>query len=148
MQRASTRLGLLQLSLLIAVVGGVLGCPKKAPPMLVDEAGPPPASVPTVTELAPLVDEAGVEDAAPEAAPKKYTGPAINPNQQKIAQCCAAMRAQAKLLGQSPEGFQLNAAAMYCDTVEKQVGPLGTAPEFAQIRAMLKTVKLPSACQY
>ena len=117
--------------------------------MQVEDAGPPPpASVPTVTELAPLVDEAGVEDAAPEAAPKKYTGPAISPNQQKIAQCCAAMRAQAKQLGQSPEAFQLNAAAVYCDTVEKQVGPLGTAPEFAQIRAMLKTVKLPSACQY
>lgn len=124
-----------------------MGCPKKAPPMQVEDAGLPPASVPTVTELAPLVDEAGVEDAAPEAAPKKYTGPAINPNQQKIAQCCSAMRAQAKQLGQSPEAFQLNAAAMYCDAVEKQVGPQGTAPEFAQIRAMLKTVKLPAACQ-
>jgi hypothetical protein len=127
----------------------MLGCPKKTPPMVVEEAGPPPpASVPTMTELAPLVEEAGVGDAAPEAAPKKYTGPAVNQNQSRIAQCCNAMRTQAKTMGSSPEAFQLNAGAAYCDNVAKQVGPAGSAPEFAQIRAMLKSVKLPSACQF
>ncbi len=126
----------------------ILGCPKKAPPPVQDTPAPPPASAPTVTELAPLVDEAGVEDAAPEAAPKRYAGPAVNPNQAKVEQCCNAMRAQAKQMGQSPESFQLNAAATYCDSVAKQVGPAGSAPEFAQIRAMLKSVKLPSACQF
>ena len=127
-----------------------LGCPKKPPPMVVEDAGPPPpASVPTMTELAPLVmEEAGVEDAAPEAAPKKYTGPAVSQNQSRIEQCCNAMRAQAKSMGSSPEAFQLNAGAAYCDNVAKQVGPAGSAPEFAQIRAMLKSIKLPSACQF
>jgi hypothetical protein len=127
-----------------------LGCPKKPPPMAVDDAGPPPpASAPTMTELAPLIEEAGVEDAAPEAAaPKKYTGPAVSQNQSRIEQCCNAMRAQAKSMGSSPEAFQLNAGAAYCDNVAKQVGPAGSAPEFAQIRAMLKSVKLPSACQF
>jgi hypothetical protein len=126
-----------------------VGCAKKAP-MAIEDAGPPaPASTPTITELAPLTDDGGGEDAAAEAAAKKWLGPAINPNQQKIAQCCNAMRAQAKTVGlTSPEGFQLNAAATYCDSVVKQVGPQGTAPEFAQIRAMLKSVKLPSACQF
>jgi hypothetical protein len=126
----------------------VLGCHKKEPPMVMEDAGMPPPSVPTVTELAPLVEDAGIEDAAPEAAPKKYGGPAMSPNQQKIAQCCNAMRVQARALGQSPEAFQLNAGALYCDTIAKQVGPQGTAPEFAQIRAVLKSVKLPAACQF
>jgi hypothetical protein len=127
-----------------------LGCPKKPPPMAVEDAAPPaPASAPTMTELAPLVDEAGVEDAAPEAAaPKKYTGPAVNQNELKVQQCCNAMRTQAKAMGNSPEAFQLLAGATYCDNVAKQVGPAGSAPEFAQIRAMLKSVKLPSACQF
>jgi hypothetical protein len=58
------------------------------------------------------------------------------------------MRAQAKQLGQSPEAFQINAAAAQCDVFAKQVGPGGTAPEFAQLRAILKSVQLPSACQF
>jgi hypothetical protein len=102
-----------------------------------------------VTELAPLTDTTDAGDAAAEAAaPKKWVGPAVTPNQLKIGACCAAMRAQAKQMGQSPEAFQLNAAAVQCDLFAKQVGPAGTAPEFAQIRQMLRSVKLPSACQF
>jgi hypothetical protein len=127
----------------------VMGCPKKAVPPVEDAEPPPPASAPTVTELAPLTDIADAGDAAAEAGPKKWTGPALNPNQMKIAACCNGMRTQAKTVGlQSPEGFQLNAAAAQCDVFAKQVGPQGTAPEFAQIRQLLKTVKLPSACQF
>ncbi len=138
------------LCLAIALVAAVVGCPKKQPPAPVEEAeAPPPPSAPTVTEIAPLTDATDAGDAAAEAAPpKKWTGPSVSPNQQKIAACCAAMRAQAKALGQSPEAFQLNAAAVQCDLFEKQVGPQGTAPEFAQIRQILKAVKLPSACQF
>ncbi len=137
------------LALLVAGAVVLFGCPKKPAPMAIEEAGPPPPpTTPTVTELAPLVEEAGVEDAAPEAAVKKYTGPAVNQNQMRVEQCCNAMRAQAKQLGGSPEAFQLNAGAVYCDNVAKQVGPAGSAPEFAQIRAMLKSVKLPAACQF
>jgi hypothetical protein len=136
------------LPLLISLPLLVMGCPKKpAPP--VEEAGLPPPSAPTVTELAPLTDIADAGDAAAETGPKKWTGPALNPNQMKIEACCNGMRAQAKTVGlQSPEGFQLNAAAAQCDVFAKQVGPQGTAPEFAQIRQLLKSVKLPSACQF
>jgi len=102
-----------------------------------------------VTELAPLTDTTDAGDAAAEAAaPKKWVGPVVPPNQAKIEACCVAMRAQAKQLGSSPEAFQINAAAAQCDVFAKQVGPQGTAPEFAQIRQILKSVKLPSACQF
>jgi hypothetical protein len=136
------------LPLLISLQLLVMGCPKKPVPP-VEDAEPPPASTPSMTELAPLTDIADAGDAAAETGPKKWVGPALNPNQMKIAACCNGMRAQAKTVGlQSPEGFQLNAAAAQCDVFAKQVGPQGTAPEFAQIRQLLKSVKLPSACQF
>jgi hypothetical protein len=146
--RLRRRLVLLPFMITLPVLG--MGCPKKQPPPVEDASPPPPASMPTVTELAPLTDDAGdAGDGSTEAGPKKWTGPALNPNQLKIAACCNAMRAQAKTMGQSsPEAFQLNAAAVQCDLVAKQVGPQGTAPEFATIREMLKSVKLPSACSF
>jgi hypothetical protein len=58
------------------------------------------------------------------------------------------MRAQAKQLGSSPEAFQINAFAGQCDVFAAQVGPQGTAPELAQLRQLLKSIKLPSACQF
>ncbi|HZU84780.1 MAG TPA: hypothetical protein VE987_17740 [Polyangiaceae bacterium] len=135
--------------LLACLVLAVGGCSKKPPPPPVEDAAPMPASTPTMTELAPLVEDAGPEDAAAEAAaPKKYVGPAVNPNQLRIAACCNAMRAQAKQMGQSPESFQVNAMAAQCDVFAKQVGPAGTAPEFAQLRQILKSVKLPAACNF
>lgn len=140
------RLALLSLMMSLALL--FLGCPKKPAPPVEDAGLPAPASTPSVTELAPLTDIADAGDAAAEAGPKKWTGPSMTPNQLKIEACCAGMRTQAKQMGQSPEAFQLNAAAAQCDVFAKQVGPLGTAPEFAQIRQMLKSVKLPSACQF
>jgi hypothetical protein len=127
----------------------VMGCPKKEP--AVEDAGappPPPAST-TVTELAPLGDDGGPDaDAAPEAGKKASGGGGgYNTNQLKIKECCNAMRAQAKSLGSSPEGFQINALAAQCDMFATQVGPAGNAPELNQLRQILKSVKLPSACQ-
>jgi hypothetical protein len=142
---------MLPFALVITLPALLMGCPKKPSPPAVEDAGAPlPASSPSVTELAPLTDNgADAGDAAPEAAPKKWGGPAMSPNQSKIEACCNAMRAQAKTMGlQSPEGFQLNAAAVQCDTFVKQVDPRGTAPEFAQVRELLKSVKLPAACQF
>jgi hypothetical protein len=128
----------------------LLGCPKKAPAPAVEDAGLlTAASAPTVTELAPLDETPDAGDAAAEAAVKKWTGPSLTPNQMKIEACCAGMRTQAKTMGlQSPEGFQINAAATQCDMFAKQVGPQASAPEFAQIRQLLKSVKLPAACQF
>ncbi len=127
----------------------VTGCPKKPPPIAdAGEAPPPPASS-SVTEIAPLIEDAG-DDAsdASDAAPKKWTGPAGNPNQIRIQMCCNAMRAEARKLGASPESFQLTAAAGQCDIFAKQVGPAGNAPELNQLRQVLRSVRLPAACQF
>jgi hypothetical protein len=102
---------------------------------------------PAVTELAPLTDDAGDDAGASDAAAKRWVGPAVKPNQQKLQACCNAMRAQAKAMGSSPEATQLLGAAATCDTFVKQVGPAGSAPELAAIRGLLKSVKLPVACQ-
>jgi hypothetical protein len=127
----------------------VMGCPKKQPPVVDAGEPPPPASSATIAELAPLADDAGDEggDGAPEAG-KKWTGPGVNANQAKIMACCGAMRAEARKLGPSPEAFQLNAVAGQCDVFAKQVGPAGNAPELNQLRQILRSVKLPSACQF
>ena len=126
----------------------VMGCPKKEP--AVEDAGaPPPTSAPTVTELAPLSDDGGPDaDAEPEAGKKRSGGgPGFNANQLKIKACCNAMRAQAKQMGSSPEGFQINALAAQCDMFAAQVGPAGNAPELNQLRQILKSITLPAACQ-
>ena len=134
----------------LAIPAFVAGCPKKPAPVV--DAGEPPAppASSSVTELAPLVeDDAGDAGDASEAGPKKWTGPGMNPNQMRIAQCCGAMRAEAKKLGPgSPEAFQLNAIAGQCDVFAKQVGPGGNAPEVNQLRQILRSVKLPAACQF
>lgn len=112
------------------------GCPKK--PVPVEDAGEaPPASTPSVAQLAPLTDDAG-EDAAPEAAVVHHYGPAVNPNQQRIKQCCNALRAT--------HDPMLAAIAGQCDMLASQVGPSGSDPAFAQLRAILKSQKLPAAC--
>ncbi len=123
------------LSLTLPVV--LLGCPKK--PVPVEDAGEPaPAPTPSITQLAPLGDDGG-DDAAPEAAaPKKWVGPAVNPNQMKIRACCNAMRAT--------HDPTLMAIAMQCDALANQVGPAGSDPAFAQLRAILRGAKLPGAC--
>jgi hypothetical protein len=127
----------------------VLGCPKKEQPV-VEEAAAPPPPPPTasVTELAPMTDDAGPDaDAAPEAGKKVYGGGGYNSNQLKIRECCNALRAQVKQLGTAPEAAQVNMAAQTCDMLVVQMGATGTAPEMAGVRQMLKSVKLPSVCQ-
>jgi hypothetical protein len=128
----------------------VMGCPKKETPA-VEEAGPPPAPAPTpsVTELAPLVEDAGPDaaDAAADAGKKYATGPSYNANQMKVRACCNALHAQAKQLGTAPEAAQVNMAAATCDTLVVQMGVTGTAPELAGLRQILKTVALPAVCQ-
>jgi hypothetical protein len=114
----------------------LLGCPKK--PVPVEDAGEPaPAPTPSVTQLAALTDDGG-DDASDATAPKKWNGPAVNPNQMKIKACCNAMRAT--------HDPTLMAVAMQCDALASQVGPSGSDPAFAQLRAILKGAKLPGAC--
>ena len=115
--------------------------------MPVEDAGAPPApppSAPQITELAPLDDDAGPGDAA--GTGKKWTGGGggYNTNQLKIRQCCAAMRAQAKVLGaSSPEAVQIVGLAAQCDMFASQIGPQGNAPELNQLRQMLKSAQAP-----
>jgi hypothetical protein len=138
------------LGVVISIPVFAAGCAKKLPPPPMEDAdASAPAPTPSITDLAPLTDTGDAGDAAAEASAKKWTGPAVSPNQAKISACCAAMRAEAKQLGpSSPEAFQITALAAQCDVFAKQVGPLGTAPELAQLRQVLKSVKLPSACQF
>jgi hypothetical protein len=141
-------------ALVAALVSQALGgCSKKEAPAVPD-AGPPPAPEPTaplVTELAPLEDPGGApDDAAAEAGKKKWTGggTGYNANQLKIKQCCNAIREQAKTLGASPEAFQLTALGTQCDAFAAQMGASGAAPELNQLREILKTAKVPLACQF
>jgi hypothetical protein len=126
----------------------ITGCPKKPPPVVEAGEAPPPPSSASVTELAPLVEDAGEEGGDAEAGPKKWTGPAVNQNQARIQMCCNSMRAEARKLGASPEAFQLTAAAAQCDIFARQVGPAGNAPELNQLRQVLRSVKVPAACQF
>jgi hypothetical protein len=112
------------------------GCPKK--PVPVEDAGEaPPASSPSVTQLAPLTDDGG-EDAAAEASAHHGYGPPVNPNQQRIKACCNALR--------GTHDPMLMSVAAQCDMLAAQVGPSGSDPAFAQLRAILKSQKLPAAC--
>jgi hypothetical protein len=128
----------------------LMGCPKKQPPVIDAGEPPPPAGSTSVAELAPLTDDDASDGSADAGAgPKRWSGPGVNPNQSKIQACCRAMRTEARTLGQgSPEAFQLTAMAAQCDVFAKQVGPAGNAPELNQLRQVLRSVKLPSACQF
>ena len=148
MTRSPARRAVFFFAFALAIPLFATGCPKKPVPV-VDAGEPPPPASSSVTELAPLIDDdAGDAGDASEAGPKKWTGPGMNPNQHRIAMCCSAMRAEAHKLGASPEAFQLNAIAGQCDVFAKQVGPAGNAPELNQLRQVLRSVKLPAACQF
>lgn len=149
--RRPLRRAVLSVAVAVGAPALLLGCPKKAPPAVEDAgaATPPPASTPDVTELTALTDDGGA-DADAAGAPKKWTGGggASNANQLKVKACCNSMRAQAKQIGNSPEAFQIAALAAQCDALAVQIGSQGNAPEFNQIRQMLKSIKLPAACQF
>jgi hypothetical protein len=148
MKRSPARRAAVLFTFALAFPVFVLGCPKKQPPVVDAGEPPPPPAASSVTELAPLTEDAG-EDASDAAeAGKKWTGPGVNANQAKIMACCNAMRAEARKLGPSPESFQLTAASQQCDVFAKQVGPAGNAPELNQLRQVLRSVKLPAACQF
>ncbi len=120
-------------------------CKKEQP---VVDAGPAP--VPTPVETAPAVDlqpeivDAGAPDA--DAAPPKYNGPAYNPNVARIRQCCAAIGAQAKTLGASPEAATLAGAAAQCNAAAAALQTNPNAPEMAMLKAALAGKSIPAVC--
>jgi hypothetical protein len=121
-------------------------CPKKEPAPA-DAAPPPPPPEPDAsTVLVPMEEPPVVEDAGVDASPPKYTGPAVNPNVARFKQCCNALAAEAKRMGNSPEAGMFASAAAQCNTIANQLGPKGTAPELGVVRTLLAGRTLPAAC--
>jgi predicted lipid-binding transport protein (Tim44 family) len=144
-----TRLPTRILFALLTISGVVVlsaACKKDPPPAPLDLGGPPPSQDAGVVQLTPL-DDAG--DAAPEAEParKKWSGGGGgNANAARIRACCNAIRHEAAKLGAAPEGVMMMTVAAQCDMVAAQVAG-GSAPEFTQVRTMLKGHTIPNACQ-
>jgi len=130
---------------LTGVVPVLAGCPKKETP-IVDAGAPPPPPTDTNVNLVPMEEDAGTPDADAEAGPV-YRGPAVNVNVQRLTQCCNALATQAKQNANSPEGQMVLQVANQCTAAAKNVGPGGTAPEFAIIRQMMAGKTIPAACQ-
>ena len=63
-----------------------------------------------------------------------------------LRQCCAAIAAEGKRLGSSPEGGMFVAAAAQCNALVAQAGPSGNAPEIAAVRGLLAGRNLPPGC--
>lgn len=143
----SPRRALFAFALFSAMPLFVLGCPKKEAP--VQDAGPAPEPTPSasVTQLAPLEEDAGPDSDAgdADADAKKWAGQAIDPNVAKIRACCAAIQGQARQLGTtSPEGMYLNTVAGQCYAMANNAN--AKAPEFATIRGLLQGRSIPG-CQ-
>ncbi|MBX3204818.1 MAG: hypothetical protein KF764_07105 [Labilithrix sp.] len=67
-------------------------------------------------------------------------------NLARLRQCCAALAAEAKRLGSSPEAGMLNSAAAQCTALVTAAGPNGTAPELGAIRTALAGRNVPAIC--
>jgi len=119
---------------------------KKPPPVVAAAPPPPPPVDAGVVQLVPL-DDAG--DAAPEAsggpARPHGNGAPTNSNTARIKLCCNAIRGEAKKLGAAPEAMVMVGIAAQCDLLALQASS-GSAPEFAQVRQMLKGRTIPNAC--
>ncbi|WP_394822363.1 hypothetical protein [Pendulispora albinea] len=141
---------LLALSFMLGVSALVLGCPKKKEAVVEVDAAPPTPPAPATTappaELVPLDQADAGFDAGVDSGPPKKPGSGMTTSQARVKQCCNAMRAQAKAMGNSPE---LLAFAAQCDAVAAQVGPSkgAQAPELEGLRQLLKgKAVLPPIC--
>jgi len=124
----------------------LVACPKKEEPAPVDAAPPPQPEEDVQTVLVPMEEPPLEEDAGVDAEPPKYTGPAVNPNVARFKQCCNAIAAEGKRLGNSPEGGLFTSAAAQCNAIANQLGPKGAAPELGVVRTLLAGRTLPAAC--
>lgn len=122
-------------------------CPKKEQPTVDAAPPPPPAPVEDVqTTLVEMVEDAGSAVADADAAKPKYTGPAVNTNVARLKQCCNALAAEAKRMGNSPEAGMFSSAAAQCNLMASQFGPSGTAPELGALRNLLAGRTIPAPC--
>lgn len=67
-------------------------------------------------------------------------------NLARLKQCCAALAAEAKRLGASPEAGMLNSAAAQCTQLVTAAGPSGNAPELGALRTLLQGRNVPAIC--
>ncbi|MBX3212641.1 MAG: hypothetical protein KF850_41830 [Labilithrix sp.] len=67
-------------------------------------------------------------------------------NLARLRQCCAALAAEAKRMGSSPEAGMLSSAAAQCTALVTAAGPNGTAPELGAIRTALAGRNVPAIC--
>jgi len=123
----------------------LVACPKKPDPVP-DAAPPPPPPVEeaSTTVLVPIEEDAGIVDAAPDVV--RRVGPAVNTNVLRLRQCCNALAAEAKRLGNAPEAATLASAAAQCNALATQAGPSGTAPELGVLRGLLAGRTIPAPC--
>ena len=96
----------------------------------------------------PDFEETRIYAAVNDPAIKKAPGAAAGggSNLARLRQCCAALAAEAKRLGSSPEGGMLNSAAAQCNTLVTAAGPTGTAPELGALRTALAGRNVPNIC--
>ena len=136
---ASQMLKPIAVGLLVALTGvGYLGCKKDEPP--------PPLPSPTTPSAAPtpqaplelVPEDAGVEDAAPDAG-KKVTG-----GGSSMKACCNALAQNAKS-APPPNDQYMNAAALACNAA---VGAgQSQAAITAAIQAALRGAGMPPGCK-
>lgn len=67
-------------------------------------------------------------------------------NLARLRQCCAALAAEARRLGASPEAGVLNTAAAQCNALVTAAGPSGNAPELGALRTILAGRPVPAIC--
>jgi hypothetical protein len=67
-------------------------------------------------------------------------------NLARLAQCCAALAAQGRALGASPEAGLILSAAAQCTALVRAAGPNGNAPELGALRAALAGRPVPAVC--
>lgn len=83
---------------------------------------------------------AAIQDTPTAGVPK-------NGNLEKLKQCCAALGAQGKALGASPEGMTIQSYAAQCTALVAQAGPNGNAPELGPLRTYLQGANIPAVCK-
>jgi len=77
-------------------------------------------------------------------------GKALTPggNLARLGQCCAAIAAEARRLGASPEAGMLFGAAAQCQVLVSAAGPNGNAPELGALRAALAGRNVPGCAGF
>jgi hypothetical protein len=94
----------------------------------------------------PDYEETRIYAAITDPAIKKAAGGGGGGNLARLQQCCAALAAEAKRMGASPEAGMIASAAAQCSALVAQAGPSGNAPELGALRTMMAGRNVPAVC--